>query len=93
MKLVEVLKVPVRYKGVTHPKGAQFEMAEGHLNENLVKVIGDVADKQSNTLDNPFEGMSIDELKVYAEQNNIDIGNASSVNGIIKKIEEAQKTE
>lgn len=93
MKLVEVIKVPVRYKGVTHPKGANFEMEEGHVNENLVRVIGDVADKQSNTQDNPFEGMSIDELKVYAEQNNIDIGNASSVNGIIKKIEEAQKAE
>lgn len=93
MKLVEVLKVPVRYKGVTHPKGAQFEMENSHVNENLVKVIGDVASKQDDTPDNQFVGMSIDELKSYAEERNIDIGKATTEEGIIKKIEEAQKVE
>ncbi|MEK3974739.1 hypothetical protein [Psychrobacillus sp. FSL K6-1267] len=88
MKLVEVLKVPVRYKGETYKKGDSFEMDDDHFNEELVKVTGEV--KQE---DNPFDGMSIDELKVYAEQQNIDIGNATTEKGIIKKIEEAHKTE
>ena len=86
MKLVEVIKVPVRYEGKTYPQGAQFNMQNDHVNESLVKVIGDVAT-------NPFEGMSVDELKVYAEQHNIDIGKATTEEGIIKKIEEAQKAE
>lgn len=91
MKLVEVLNIPVRYEGVTHPQGAQFEMQDGHVNEKLVKVIGDVPDQKQQ--DGPFAGMSVDELKAYADERNIDIGKATTEEGIIKKIEEAQKAE
>jgi hypothetical protein len=38
-----------------------------------------------------FDGMDIEQLKVYAGENGIDIGNASSINGIIKKITEVEK--
>jgi hypothetical protein len=38
-----------------------------------------------------FDGMDIEQLKVYAGENGIDLGNANSVNGIIKKIIEAEK--
>jgi len=93
MKLVEVINVPVRYEGETYPRGAQFEMEDEHVNESLVTVIGEVASKQSNTPDNPFEGMTVEELKVHAEQKGIDIGKATTEEGIIKKIEEAQKAE
>ena len=93
MKLVEVLKVPVRYEGKTYPRGEQFEMEEDHVNENLVKVLGDVAKKQTDTIDNPLEGMTLEELKAHAEQKGIDIGKATTEEGIIKKIEEAQKAE
>ncbi|MER1958805.1 MAG: hypothetical protein ABS942_15585 [Solibacillus sp.] len=86
MKLVEVIKVPVRYEGVTYPQGVQFNMQSGHVNDSLVKVIGEVAN-------NPFDGMTVDELKAYAEQHNIDIGKATTEEGINKKIEEAQKAE
>lgn len=40
-----------------------------------------------------FEGMDAEQLKVYAGEHGIDIGNATSVNGIIKKITEAEKAE
>lgn len=93
MKQVEVLKIPVRYNGQTYPKGTSFEMEDDHVNEKLVKVVGDVAQQQSETTDSPFEGMSVDELKAYAEERNIDVGNATTEKGIIKKIEEAQKAE
>ena len=91
MKLVKVINVPVRYGGVTHSQGTEFEMASEHVNEQLVEVLGDVAKKQSNTPDSQFEGMTVTELKAYAEQNNINIGKATTEEGIIKKIEEAQK--
>lgn len=38
-----------------------------------------------------FSSMSVEELKVYAETNNINLGNASSQSGIAKKIREALK--
>lgn len=34
--------------------------------------------------------MDVDELKAYAEANDINIGNATSRNGILKKIREAE---
>lgn len=86
MKMVEVIAVPVRYGGNTYPQGAQFEMQTEHVNEKLVKIIGEVPS-------NPFDGMTVDELKAYAELRQIDIGKATTEEGIIKKIEEAQKAE
>jgi hypothetical protein len=38
-----------------------------------------------------FAGMDAEALKAYAAEKEIDIGNATSVNGIIKKITEAEK--
>ncbi len=40
-----------------------------------------------------FSSKSIDELKAYAEEHNIDIGNASSQKGIADKIRAALKSE
>lgn len=91
-KLVKVLNIPVRYNGETYQPGVEFEMEDDHV-ISAVEVIGEVAEKQEKTTDKPFEGMTVEELKAYAEEHNIDIGNASSENGIIKKIEEAQKAE
>lgn len=36
-----------------------------------------------------LDSMNVDELKAYAEENGIDIGKASSEEGILKKIHEA----
>ena len=50
--------------------------------------------------DNPKENdekvlseMDLEELKEYAEKNNIDIGKATSASGILAKIKEAEKSE
>ena len=40
-----------------------------------------------------FASMSVDELKAYAEANGIDIGNATSETGILKKIRASLKNE
>lgn len=37
-----------------------------------------------------FAGMDAEQLKFYASTNGIDIGNSTSVNGIIKKITDAE---
>lgn len=37
----------------------------------------------------PFSQMTVEELKTFAEENDISIGNASSQSGIAKKIREA----
>jgi hypothetical protein len=90
MKQVKVLKVPVRYNGVTHAPGASFEMEDEHVNESIVEVTGEVA---VDNIPSEFEGKTFEELKAYAEEHNIDIGRASTEEGIIKKIVEAQKAE
>ncbi len=43
------------------------------------------------TQEDEFKGKTVEELKAYAEEHCIDIGNSTSINGIIKKIQEAQK--
>ena len=40
-----------------------------------------------------FDGMDVEQLKAYALEKNIDIGNATSVSGILKKIAEVEKAE
>jgi len=38
-----------------------------------------------------FDGMDAEQLKAYAAEHNIDIGQSTSVNGILKKIKEAEE--
>lgn len=40
-----------------------------------------------------LENMDVDQLKVYAAEHGIDIGQSTSVSGILKKITEAEKPE
>lgn len=52
----------------------------------------ELLDENKNEI-NEFDGMSVDELKLYAEEHSIDIGQSTSQKGILKKIIEATKTE
>lgn len=57
-------------------------------NEKLKKEIEELTmDKEPVSLD----GMSVEELKAYAEKNTIDIGKSNSRDGILGKIKEAEK--
>ncbi len=38
-----------------------------------------------------FDGMDADQLKAYANEHGIEIGNSTSVNGILTKIKDAEK--
>lgn len=62
--------------------------------EQYQKVVEELEKlKAANAGEEPdnLSGMSVDELKAYAEENGIDIGNATSQSGIIKKIRESAK--
>lgn len=59
-----------------------------------------VEEESSNELDNlmrtvekNIEEMSIDELMAYAQEKGIDIGKSTSQEGILKKIQDAEKVE
>lgn len=76
MKKVEVIDIPVRYKGETYKAGESFEVDEEHLPaiEQYVNVISE---------SKPVEEMKLDELKEYAKAKEIDLGNATKREDIL----------
>ena len=99
MVLVEVIDVPVRYKGVRYYKGEQFEIESHFVMPSVMKLVGEVAEDQSDFfIGNPVVlskkellTMSIEGLKDYAKEFKIELGRASTVEGIVEKIIKAQK--
>lgn len=67
-------------KTVPYEKYAELEAAHMELMEAYEKVAGDGLGE-----------MDIEQLKVYAATNSIDLGQATSLDGILKKIRAAQK--
>jgi len=77
------------------------------IRENVERIVADdviakqmiekegykeVPEKEKSTAVAPrFDGMDVEQLKVYASEHGIDIGQATSVNGILKKIADAEK--
>lgn len=82
MKKVEVIKIPVRYDGATFKAGESFEMEAEHVNESLVKVTGE-AEKTPKTISE----MTIPELKEYAAEHEIDLGEAKKRDEILEVIQ------
>lgn len=79
---------PVRYKGERFLVGQELTIDEKHFNDKNMEFIEKIEMIPEGSL---FEGKTLEELKAYAAEHNIDIGKASTEEGIIKKIEEAQK--
>lgn len=46
---------------------------------------------EDSQVPNKLENMNVEQLKDYAKEHSIDIGNSTSVNGILKKIKDAEK--
>lgn len=59
------------------------DYVDNHANFELVKVEKEPTDD--------INEMDVEELKAYAAAHNVDIGNATSENGIRQKIKDAQK--
>lgn len=62
------------------------------LKEEIEKLKAELGSQKKGSVDE-FSVMSTDELKAYAEEHNINIGNASSQKGIADKIRAALKSE
>ncbi len=63
------------------------EAKEKAPDQDPLKEAGQVPAKEPGKLD----GMTVEQLTEYAKEHGIDIGNATSVNGITKKITDAEK--
>ena len=61
---------------------------ENTLEKALNEKVKESADENTSELAN----LSVEELKAYAEEKGIDIGQSTSQKGILKKIQEAEKT-
>lgn len=85
MKIVKVKEIPVRYNGTTYQPGEPFEMETDHVNEALVKVLGDVEKPPKEVKD-----MTIAEMKEYAAENDIDLGDAKLHAEILAEIERVE---
>lgn len=59
--------------------------------EEYQKVVKELEDMKASGESDQFSQMSVEELKAFAETNDISIGNATSQGGIVKKIREAIK--
>lgn len=70
-------------QGKTIPYEKYAELENAHK-----KLIAAYEGKSEN---DELGSMTVEELKAYAESNNIDLGQATSRDGILKKIREAQK--
>ena len=74
------------YNGVT--AGVKFEKGVGKTSDAYLiswfKAHGFGVEQNADEL--AFNNMTIEELKAYAEENNIDIGKATSKEGILKKL-------
>jgi Lon protease-like protein len=66
--------------------GEELVIDDKHLNKKTMELIEEI--KEQNNAEE-LEGKSVDELKAYAEEHGIDIGKATTEEGIIKKIKEA----
>ena len=61
---------------------------EKTLEKALNEKVKESADENTSELAN----LSVEELKAYAKEKGIDIGQSTSQKGILKKIQEAEKT-
>jgi hypothetical protein len=60
--------------------------------ENMTTA-ADLTSAAVTSEEKPLEEMTVDELKVYAKENDIELGRSSSQDGILKKIQDALEEE
>lgn len=83
-----------KYTKKVYTAGQEIEMTVERADEatkSLMKHGGGFLDRIDDKEPSKFEGMDVEQLKAYAEEHGIEIGNSSSVNGITKKIVDAEK--
>lgn len=91
-------KIPVRHNGRLYVAGESFQIDRPGY-ERIAPYLDFIAEVEPPEVDPPpgddaaIEEMDIDQLKAYAEQQGIDLGRATTPDGILAKIKEAQAAE
>lgn len=91
-------KIPVRHNGRLYSAGETFEIDRPGY-ERIAPYLDFIAEVEPPEVDPPpgdnaaIEEMDVDQLKAYAEQQGIDLGRATSREGILEKIKEAPAAE
>lgn len=82
--IVEVKEIPVRHNGMRYGKGEQFEIDSKAYDR--IKGYVNVID-ESDSLEKTLDEMTVPELKAYAAKNNIDLGEATKKEDILKVLQ------
>lgn len=91
-------KIPVRHNGRLYVAGETFEIDRPGY-ERIAPYLEFIAEVRPPEVDPPpggdaaIEEMDIDQLRAHAEQHGIDLGKATSRDGILEKIKEAEAAE
>ena len=84
-----------KYKGVSHPAHTPFTVedkdVESLVRDGAIVTVPPQAVPQSSEVS--IDNMKVDELKAYAESNNIDIGKAQKKADILAAIKAATRSE
>lgn len=86
MPKVKVKNIPVRYEGTTYQPGEEFSMKAEHVIDSLVEVTEEDAIEPKTV-----EEMTITELKEYAAENDIDLGDAKKKDDILAAIQQNEQ--
>lgn len=87
---VEVNSISIRHDGTLYEKGASFSIpTRGYEAIKPYVTVLDEADEE-DTVTDPLESMEPDELRAYAADRDIDLGKATSKEGILEKIKAAE---
>ncbi|ATO50140.1 hypothetical protein P4V86_19410 [Brevibacillus laterosporus] len=95
---VKVLDIPIRYNHNTYRVGEVFEIEEEHLRGIEELVVPQISEESQEPETYPLEEKSIDkmtvaELKEYAIQHDIDLGEATKKDDILAVIKGAESNE
>lgn len=93
---VEVKTIPIRHDGTLYKKGASFSIsAEGYEKIKSHVTVLDESDEDTSSDIKPhivwLDSMEPEELKAYADEQGIDVGRATSKEGILEKIKAADE--
>jgi len=80
------IKVPEQSAEETAEASLEASAEEETTFEDVQEPVTDQVAEKQTVQPSDFEGMTVEQLKIYAEEHGINIGNATSANGIIKKI-------
>lgn len=92
---VKVLDISIRYNHNTYRMGEVFDIEEGHLKdiENLVVPQISEESQEPEVEEKSIDKMTVAELKEYANQHEIDLGEATKKDDILAVIKGAESDE